>query len=308
MKKSILYYVCGLLMAAPVLSSCSSDDPDTSKSIISTGETEKNDFDRWLEANYLNPYNIEFKYRYEANEGDFGYYEVPSKYEDAIKLAHLVKYLCLEPYDKLAEDGINFTRAYFPKMIYTTGTWRFKNNNTFVLGTAEGGKKIYLMGTNYLSEYLSSAEDLNNYYLKTIHHEFTHILNQTKPYSASFQQITGTTYVADSWSEEPYDTGYLGRGYISAYAQMEDREDFAELVSMYVTNTAEQWEAWLTEAAQTDNDGISGRELIEEKMQIAYSYMEDEWGINLDEMRDEIQKRQDDVISGRVSLDDLTVE
>ena len=58
-----------------------------------------------------------------------------------------------------------------------------------ILGTAEGGKKIFLAGTNYLTRYIKDRDALNELYLKTIHHEFTHILNQTKNYSADFQLI-----------------------------------------------------------------------------------------------------------------------
>ena len=93
-------------------------------------------------------------------------------------MAHLVKYLCLESYDEVA--GIDFTRNYFPKMIFTIGEWEYRNNGTIILGTAESGKKILLTGVNYLDTYKSSPAALNHYYFKTIHHEFTHILNHTK--------------------------------------------------------------------------------------------------------------------------------
>ena len=109
---------------------------------------EKNAFDRWLDANYVHPYNIEFKYRYENNETDLNYYSVPASYENSIVMAHLVKYLCIDSYDEVA--GVTFTRTYFPKEFFLMGEWEYKNNGVFTLGTAEGGKKILLMGLNYL--------------------------------------------------------------------------------------------------------------------------------------------------------------
>ena len=306
MKSNIRYILPVALMGlAACFVSCSEDklSPD---SVITVDKTEQNEFDKWLEVNYVNPYNIDFRYRYTDAEGHMSYYMVPSKIEDAVILAHLVKYLCLEAYDNIV--GVDFTRANFPKMIYTTGTWEFKNNGTYILGTAEGGKKIYLMGTAYIKNYIKTAEDMNHYYLKTIHHEFTHILNQTKDYSPEFKQITGTTYVSDSWSDSPYNVDYLKRGYISAYAQDEDREDLAELVALYITNTADQWEEGMVEADEGDNDGKTGRELIEAKLDIVRAYMQTQWNIDLDDMRAEIQKRQNDVISGKVDLSDLTIK
>jgi len=44
---------------------------------------EQNDFDKWLDANFVYPYNIEFKYRYENNETDLDYYSVPADYDNS---------------------------------------------------------------------------------------------------------------------------------------------------------------------------------------------------------------------------------
>ena len=128
-----------LLLSATALgfTACSDDDPDTSYTVIEPGVTEKNDLDLWLEANYNKPYNIDFKYRYEDIEGDFNYYLVPARYDDAVTMAHLIKHLCVETYNEVA--GVDFTRQYFPKMFYLVGEWEWNNNNTFILGTAEGG-------------------------------------------------------------------------------------------------------------------------------------------------------------------------
>ncbi|MDE5650039.1 MAG: hypothetical protein K2I35_03345, partial [Duncaniella sp.] len=239
MKTSKIFGLAVLAISALGFTACSSDEPDTSKSVITTGNTEKNDFDRWLTANFNEPYNIDFKYRYEDIEGDFDYYLVPARYEDAITMAHLVKYLCVETYNEVA--GTDFTCRYFPKMFYTVGEWEYKNNGTFILGTAEGGRKIFLAGLNYLPQCLGNAELLNYYYFKTIHHEFTHILNQTKTIPVAFQTITYDTYVADLWSESPYNSGYMTRGYVSSYAQHSYTEDFAEVLSIYITNNEAYW-------------------------------------------------------------------
>lgn len=295
MKKYLLYALLAV-SASGALVSCSEDDL-SSESVITVDKQQANDFDKWLTTNFVNPYNIEFKYRYEYKETDPDYTTVPAEQKQAIEMAHLLKYLCLEAYDEVA--GINFTRAYFPKMVFTIGEWEYRNNGTFILGTAESGKKILLTGINYLDTYKRSPEALNYYYFKTIHHEFTHILNQTKDYSSEFQLITGNSYVADSWSESPFDEDYLKRGFISSYAQHSHTEDFAEMMSMYVTNSKEQWDAWMTEAGDT------GAALLEAKLEIVKRYMSESWGIDMDKLRDSILRRQADIADGKIDLENL---
>lgn len=293
-------YIFAVILALTLSVSCREEVLDPN-SVIKVQSVPQNDFDKWLTDQFVNPYNIEFIYRYQMNESDMNYWTIPPKYEEAVMMAHLVKYLCVDTYDEVA--GIDFTRGYFPKMFFLIGEWEYRNNGTFILGTAEGGKKILLSGINYLSAYLAEGADaLNHYYIKTIHHEFTHILNQTKDFPVDFGQITGAGYVADSWSEAPYNTQYLKNGFISSYAQHSDTEDFAEMVSIYVTNTPEYWQAQLTEAGKT------AAALITSKLDLVREYMQISWNIDIDELRDAILRRQDDVVSGKIDLTDITIK
>ena len=308
MKK--LIYSITIVLAALAASSCQRDviEPE---SVIKDSTVEMNDFDRWLEVNFLKPYNIEFKYRYALNESDMGYYTVPADVNSSVIYAHLVKYLCIDTYDEIA--GVSFTRSYFPKMFFLIGTWEYRNNGSIVLGTAEAGKKIMLAGVNELPlvfQYYEGAElddYLNTYYIKTIHHEFTHILNQTKAFSDSFKQITSATYVADACFDT--DNYWRGRGYITAYAQSEPREDFAELLSEYVTHNAAWWDEQIADASKetaevrkTDPSAEDGATLIESKIDIVRNYMQDSWNIDIDVLRDIINRRMADVVAGKVDL------
>ena len=296
--KKLIYYSLALVVGAFSLVACSDDDL-SSTSVITVTQTKQNDFDKWLDANFVQPYNIVFAYRYQDIETNPNYYSVPAKFEDAVILAHILKYTSIEAYNEVA--GPQFTRAYFPKLFYLTGEWLYRNNGTFELGTAEGGKKIYLHGTNYLTTYMKNEATLNEFYLKTIHHEFTHILNQTKNYDEGFQLITGATYLADAWSSEEGETGYLQRGYISDYSQHSHKEDFAEMLSIYITNPQEQWDKWMNEA------GEEGKDLIDQKLRIVRTYMLDAWNIDIDKLRSSILSREADVVNGNVDLEDLTI-
>ncbi len=305
MKKYIVFALVSALFAV-AFSSCRKDEPLSKDSIITMDDYVQNDFDKWLEANYVNPYNIVFKYRYQIDESNRTYYTIPASYDCAIIMAHIVKYLCIDSYDEVA--GVDFTRQYFPKMFFIIGEWEYNNNGTMILGTAEGGKKILLTGVNWIPKVLDGtysssydiARGLNHYYIKTIHHEFTHILNQTKDFPVEFSQITPNDYVYNDWSNAPYNSGYMQRGFISSYAQHSDGEDFAEMLSIYVTNTQEQWDSWMADAG----DAAS---LITAKLDLVKSYMLGTYDINIDQLRATILRRQDEVAAGQVDLTSLTI-
>lgn len=297
MRKILYFSIAALALISMV--SCEKDTLDYDHSVITVDKVEKNKFDLWLDDNFLRPYNIDFKYRFEMNESDMNYFTIPADFDQAIEIAHLVKYLCVDTYDEVA--GIEFTRGYFPKMFFLIGEFEYRNNGTMILGTAEGGKKILLSGINYLDYFLAQGADaLNEYYIKTIHHEFTHILNQTKSYSADFKQVNGDGYVSDSWSEPPYNTEYLKNGFISAYAQHSDREDFAEMSSIYVTNSKDYWDAQIKAAGD-------GAEFIEAKLDLVKAYFKEAWAIDLDQLRDVILRRENDVVKGKVDLTNLDI-
>lgn len=324
----ILLSLC--MLGVCCLTSCREDDLDP-ESVITVEHQTQNAFDKWLEANYVDPYNIQVKYRYEMDEAGYTYYTIPAKLEYSIIMAHLVKYLCIDTYDEVA--GINFTRSYFPKMFFYTGEWEYKNNGTFILGTAEGGKKIFLAGLNYLPTYMASASTLNHYYIKTIHHEFTHILNQTKDFPTEFTQVSGTSYVTDDWSSSSWNTYYLQRGFISTYSQDSAREDFAEMMSLYITNTEETFNAWLEAAGRTVTeddmsetanshytefhtsfpdlkvgDTFPGAGYLQTKVDLVRKYMKNTFQIDIDQLRDVIMRRQAEVVSGNVDLTTTVVD
>ena len=157
---------------------------------------------------------------------------------------------------------------------------------------------------------------MNEFYFKTIHHEFTHIMNQTKVIPADFQPVAGEYYVGDMWSEEPYNKVYLSRGFISAYSQHSFEEDFAEMLSMYITNDAKTWDDWLEQAdkAAAENSGKdysapenpSGK--LRTKLDIVRRYMKETFNIDIDALRATVQRRQAEISAGKVNLTDITVK
>ena len=290
MKKYIKYLA---IAAFAVLAASCQEKPLDPDSQILDSKVVENEFDQWLVTNYIEPYNIMFKYRMEKNESDFNYWLVPATYENSIKMAKLMKFLCFEPYDDITGSR-EFIKSYYPKMIHLVGSGAYRNNGTFVLGTAEGGLKITMY---FVNEMRLDIDYLNEYYFKTMHHEFAHILNQTKPYSTDFNAISGSEYVTDTWSDAwASDAEAQQNGFISQYASSEAGEDFVELLSIYVTNTPEYWNNIIASAGD-------GADIINAKFEIVYNYMLNSWNIDLNELRDNIQARQGQI--GTLDLETL---
>lgn len=284
MKKNIIYLL--LLLVTVSFSACSEDEL-SSTSVIKDSHQTENAFDRWITDNLITDYNIDLKYRMEDILSDRNYNLVPADFKKSTQLAQLIKYLCLDVYDEVT-GSTEFIRSYFPKMIHFVGSPAYRNNGTMILGTAEGGLMITLYNVNDID--VTNVGDLNYYYFKTIHHEFAHILHQTKPYSTDFNEISGGDYVKDSWnttysSEEES----LPYGFISPYSASAVDEDFVELISIYVTNPATEWENKMKKA------GDAGRTIIESKFEIVYNYMLNSWNIDLNKLRDTVLEHESKV-------------
>lgn len=287
MKKNIIYLL--LIMIAVSFSACSEDDLN-STSVIKDSQQTENGFDRWITANLIKSYNIDLKYRMEDILSDRNYNLVPADFKKSTQLGQLVKYLCLDVYDEVT-GSTEFIRSYFPKLIHFVGSPAYRNNGTMVLGTAEGGLMITLYNVNSVD--VTSVTDLNYYYFKTIHHEFAHILHQTKPYSTDFNEISGNDYVKDSWNTT-YDSEdeSLPYGFISPYSSSAVDEDFVELISIYVTNSADEWERKMVKA---EKNNATGRSIIEAKFEIVYNYMLNSWNIDLNKLRDTVLAHEKEV-------------
>ncbi len=288
----------GIFIALATLSlwSCSEDDLDPN-SIFGGTETGKvpNEFDTWLLENYTTPYNIEFKYRFEDMETDDTYNLVAADYDRSIALAKFTKYLWLESYEELL--GPDFIRTYCPRLLFLVGSPAYNTDGSVVLGTAEGGLKITLYNVNSISLTSIDVEQLNYWYFKTMHHEFAHILHQTKNYPTEFNEITPSGYQPTGWVNVS-EQDALDMGFVSPYASSETQEDFVEIIAIYVTHTAEYWDDLVGSAS------AEGQGYINQKLEIVKDYMTTTWGIDLDELRDIVQRRSQEVAQWDVN--DLT--
>ena len=138
--------------------------------------------------------------------------------------------------------------------------------------------------------------------------------------------MTPTSYVTESWNTAAYGSYYRQRGFLSTYSQHSDREDFAEVLSLYVTNTEETLQGWLDAAGREvteddvksdefkvsfpnlePGDHFNGDALILVKIAQVRRYMKETFNIEIDQLRDAVLRRQAEVMAGEVDLTSLEV-
>lgn len=288
MKKIILYTFAGLFL----FSSCKEDKPNTSQSVITIGENRDTPFDRFITREFESPYNINFLYRYTDIESDMNYTLTPADYRNSVRMANLVKYLCLDAYANVTPN--DFLKKYFPKMIMLVGSPAYNTGGTMVLGTAEGGLKITLYNINSLNT--NNIEQLYEYYFRTIYHEFSHILHQTVDIPKEYQKITATSYVGDAWNDVTKPQA-LQKGYISPYSMKNHYEDFVELIAYYITSTPTQWTGFMTAA------GTTGGPILQRKTDMMKTYIREVWKFEIDDLRNEILTRANSLST--IDLDNI---
>jgi len=262
---------------ATTLTSCS-DDELSSTSVFQDNTAARSEFDQWIFDNYVVPYNIELKYRLEDKETNFQHYLVPADEEQSKQLAKAVLYCWLQAYDEVA--GQDFTRAYSPKVIQFVGSYAHNKKGTVKLGTAEDGLKVTLYAVNF---FRTDRSTLGTYF-QLMHHEFTHILTQHKDYDTEFRTISDNDYVTGDWVTK-MESDALQAGFIDEYAMSEYNEDFAETLAYYLIHTPAQWAQKMRTAGET------GAPVIERKLAIIRDYMLSAWNIDIDQLRDVLQRR-----------------
>ena len=362
--KKIKYYISALLLvavAAMSLSSCGEEKlgptifPDVDETLDPTSYTYQ--LDTFLLENYLKKYNLTFLYKMPDISTNMNYNLVPATYENSIDLAVLCKYLWFDVYDKIA--GKEFLKSYGPRIILLVGSPAYNpTSGTEIVGLAEGGIKVSLFKVNAMNMFINNPDMMNEYYFKTMHHEFAHILHQTKTYPNEFNTISIGHYDSNNWQDRS-EGQVASLGFVTTYASSEFREDFAETIANYIVKTDAQWNHILDMASRgwasgdeddvtsqfycyyyypdndatqdlvyvdeynvvietdeegnvhkywrnfrdpegnrivvydvEDNDKIDGAEAILKKVQIARTWLKDSWGVDLDELRNEVQTRQ----------------
>ncbi len=232
--------------------SCGNKDDDFTESIFDT-DTPAVDptastapFDQWLYDNFVVPYNTEIQYRFNFPASNLDFQLAPADYKKSQLLAHFIKYLFYDVYTLYG--GQDFMKMYGPRIFHFIGSAAYSpTTGTETLGYASAGVKITLINVNNMklwqenNQYTpADMELLNKDQFHTMHHEFSHILHQTKSYPVAYGQITPGTYDPRSWQDRDSVESHR-LGYITQYGSSANYEDFVETLSCTITDTDHRW-------------------------------------------------------------------
>lgn len=288
MRKNLLYLVLFLIQLS-LFQACSDDD-DFKPSIIDMTEEIPTELDTWLSDNYTSPHNIAILYRWNDFEANQEYTLVPPKEDKVQPFLRMIKRIWIMPY--LEGPGKVFFNQNCPKQIMLVGSAGYNPEGSFLMGEAEGGHKITIYDVNNsdptdVSLSSTALYELIWKYAHNFHHEFAHVLHQKVEYTDAFEAISSGDYTSSWASVNPWN-----KGFITSYAALDADEDFAEMISIYITSTAETWAKYMS---NYDAEEILPK--MQEKEKIVREYLKKEWNINIDDLRASVLQAMDDVMN-----------
>jgi substrate import-associated zinc metallohydrolase lipoprotein len=257
-----------LVLFSGLLSSCGNEDDDLELDPVGLGGDTwvPTALDEWLTANYVVPYNIEVKYRFDRYEVALNRTLVPPQESKVTLVMDAIKKTWIVPYEQQA--GPHFIKKLSPKQFVLVGSPEYNTNGTITLGTAEGGRKVVLYKIN---DFAKSNKAEVKQMLHTIHHEFGHILHQTILYPEEYKRVT-TDYTAN-WNDFSL-ADARSRGYITQYARNNPDDDFVEMISLMLIEGKQGFDALVNSAPE------SGRLLLRRKEQLVVRYYKEAWNID----------------------------
>ncbi|MCT4614498.1 MAG: putative zinc-binding metallopeptidase [Marinifilaceae bacterium] len=263
------------------LFSCNKED-DLGESGLLPSNVEQNELDKYIYENFTKDYNIKIQYKWSPNEVEMGKELLPIQLDRVKPFCELLKTLWLEPY--LIHGGKEFVQTVFPKQIVLVGSLNVDASGSGdTKGVTEGGKKVTLFALNVYD--FKDKEQMRNLFL-TIHHEFGHVMHQTKNYNESFKTITPDR-VANWYLYKEEDAHK--KGFVSAYSMESPDEDFCETLGHRITNSDETWKSKIQYL--DDKGELIKIEQITKKVNNISDYMREKWSIELEKIRTEFQTR-----------------
>lgn len=269
--------LCGLLLFS-TWSCRKSESLNVDMSRYVVDQPQQTEIDNWITANLTNPYNIQLVYRFERNLTDVVKDISPIELERVKPTAEAIINIFLKTYEKVA--GPAFIKTYTPKQFVLYGSPSYNSNGTITLGTADGGRRVVLYELNNL-DFAQPAQVSRR--MRTIHHEFTHILNQIVAIPPEFQQISKGDYNADWTGSTNTEQVARSLGFVSRYARSVYTEDFAE-VTAHLLIEGQLWYDSYAKAA-----GPDGQAKLKKKEALVVEYFK-QLNINFRELQYEVLK------------------
>lgn len=280
--KQIKIVVISLLVVATLVSCQKEDKIDIDFALLGLGgeQVAQNETDIWLYENFVKPYNMEVKYKWDQHELALNRTLVPIYEQKVIPIMNTIKETWIKPYETVA--GPAFIKKLSPKKFILVGSPQY-NNGTITLGEAEGGRKIVMYRLNWFT--IEDAS-LIRAIMKTVHHEFGHTMHQTIMYPEEYMYITPAAYTS-SWNNVS-DIEAMKLGFISSYSTASPDEDFVEMLARIVVYGKEAFDNRVDEATRIYNDPLLNAGMLydpgaalRQKESILVTYLKQVWGVDL---------------------------
>lgn len=275
--KRKLFLIYGLFSMIFLITSCSKEESlDDSALQLGGDKWEKTAVDDWIYTNLTKPYNVEVKYKWDRSELNMIKTLVPPKEELIVPVMDVMKKVWIEPYEFV--KGPSFVKELGQKQFVLVGSVEYNSNGTIVLGQAEGGRKITLFEINNFN---LTNKVLIRRMLKTMHHEFAHILHQKKMFTPLYANITPGGY-DPTWFNYT-DAQVRPMGFISAYSRNTIEDDFVEMIAIMLIEGKDGFAALV-------NGAGDGRTALQQKEAFVRQYMFETWGIDMDILQAKTQE------------------
>lgn len=232
--------------------------------------------DNWLKTTFLDPYNMEVIYRYSDFYKDNDKVVSPANPAKVQPQMQTVLEGFITPYRTVA--GTTFIKQMLPKEWVMYGSGAYQTDGSMILATASAGRRVTIYDVNNFD---ANNPDGVTRKLRTIHHEFTHILNQLVAMPTDFQTITKSTYNA-TWTTVA-DATARDNGYVSPYASSQPGEDFAETVSHLLV----LGQAWFD--ARANASTAVGKAALKAKEASVVQYFTINLGVDFRSLQKEVQ-------------------
>ncbi|MGX5816723.1 substrate import-associated zinc metallohydrolase lipoprotein [Chitinophaga lutea] len=275
--KHILYAGLGGLLLVGNAACRKSEKLDVDMSRYTVDNPVESELDKWITTSLTDPYNIQLVYKYDRNLTDVSRDVSPIKLDKVQPTVNAILDIFLKTYEKVA--GPTFIKTYTPKQFVLYGSPSYNSNGTITLGTAEGGRKVVLYELNDLN--FTDAQQVARK-MRTIHHEFTHIVNQIVAIPPEFRKVTDISYDQD-WTNSA-NTAALAQslGFVSRYARSQYGEDFAEMTAHLLVEGQLWFDAYAKAA------GADGQAKLKRKEALVVDYFRQYFNINFRELQFEV--------------------
>ncbi len=246
--------------------------------------------DIYIKQKLTDPYNsrVVWDWQQPLYVKNFDFRLLPTQREVIIPTVDIILNYFIEPIKKAA-NGEALLKNLFPPEFIFAGSAAYDSYGVAFAGVAESGVNIMLTSLN---DYNPGNSAFIMDKVHTIHHEFTHIVNQNTTEGVPEDYTTvNTAYTGDNWRQLG-DWQVLKDGYVSAYGSQNPAEDFAEMVSTYLTLSDKDFNAIYITHGRDEELNI-GKDYIAKKLQIAKDYYQSNYNINLEEIKANLQAELD---------------